>query len=145
MHDIKFIRKNHDFFTKKIEERNLKIDILKILKLDKKNRDLILTKEKLEQEKGIISQKKDKSQFKRSKEISKELDKINTDQIKIKKELDVLISLIPNIALDDVNEECPDTRSRYRSGKAEGGVIFFDGTDDYSLDRQVQKKGKYQY
>ena len=60
MHDIKFIRKNHDFFTKKIEERNLKIDILKILKLDKKNRDLILTKEKLEQEKGIISQKKDK-------------------------------------------------------------------------------------
>ena len=63
MHDIKFIRKNHDFFTKKIEERNSKIDISKILKLDKKNRDLILTKEKLEQEKGIISQKKDYQQL----------------------------------------------------------------------------------
>ena len=58
MHDIKIIRKNPDFFVKKISERNTKIDIKKLLDLDKKNRELIQNKEKLEQEKKLISQKK---------------------------------------------------------------------------------------
>ena len=57
MHDIKIIRKNPDFFVKKISERNTKIDIKKLLDLDKKNRELIQNKEKLEQEKKLISQK----------------------------------------------------------------------------------------
>ena len=77
MHDIKLIRKNPDFFTKKLSERNAKIDIKFLLDLDKKNRILIQEKEKLEQEKKIISQNKDKSQFKRSKEASLEIDKLN--------------------------------------------------------------------
>ena len=59
MHDIKIIRNNPDFFVKKIAERNTKIDIKKLLDLDKKNRELIQNKEKLEQEKKLISQKKD--------------------------------------------------------------------------------------
>ena len=50
-----------------------------------------------------------------------------------------------SVALENMNEECPDTPSRYRSGKAIGGVMFFEGTDNYSLDRQAQVKGKYQY
>ena len=61
MHDIKIIRKNSDFFVKKINERNTKIDIKKLLDLDKKNRKLIQSKELLEQEKKSISQKKDKT------------------------------------------------------------------------------------
>ena len=69
MHDIKIIRKNPDFFLKKISERNVKIDIKSLLDLDKKNRELIQNKEKLEQEKKIISQKKDKSQFKNQKKL----------------------------------------------------------------------------
>ena len=67
MHNIKDIRKNPDYFTKKLMERNIKINIKKILDLDKKNRELIQNKEKLEQEKKVISQKKDKSQFNKSK------------------------------------------------------------------------------
>ena len=67
MHDIMIIRNNPDFFVKKIAERNTKIDIKKLLDLDKKNRELIQNKEKLEQEKKLISQKKDKSQFEKSK------------------------------------------------------------------------------
>ena len=35
MHDIKVIRKNPDFFKKKISERNTDIDIKKLLDLDK--------------------------------------------------------------------------------------------------------------
>ena len=50
-----------------------------------------------------------------------------------------------SVALENMHETCPDTPSRNRSGKAIGGVMFFEGTDNYSLDRQAQKKGKYQY
>ena len=73
MHDIKIIRKNAESFSKKISERNTKIDIKGLLDLDKKNRELIQKKERLEQEKKIISQKKDKNKFKRSKDISLEV------------------------------------------------------------------------
>jgi len=47
MHDIKIVRKNPDFFTKKLSERNAKIDLKNLLDLDKKNRELIQNKEKL--------------------------------------------------------------------------------------------------
>ena len=56
MHNIKLIRKDPDFFKKKLSERNIKFDLNVFLDLDKKNRDLIQNKEKLEQEKKIISQ-----------------------------------------------------------------------------------------
>ena len=102
MHDIKEIRKKPDFFKKKILERNYKNDLNHLLNLDEKNRKLIQSKEKFEQEKKIISQKKDKTQFKRSKEISIEIEKINIIQLKIKKEIDSELSSLPNLALDDV-------------------------------------------
>ena len=57
MHDIKIIRKDYKFFLKKISERNVIIDLEKLINLDKKNRELIQNKEKLEQEKKTISQK----------------------------------------------------------------------------------------
>ena len=80
MHDIKIIRKNTDFFTKKLFERNTKADLNSLIDLDKKNRDLIQKKEKLEQEKKSISQKKDKSKFQKSKEVSIEIEQINKNQ-----------------------------------------------------------------
>ena len=51
MHDIKYIRENFDIFKKKISKRNNATDIDKFPELDKKNRELIQEKEKLEQEK----------------------------------------------------------------------------------------------
>ena len=70
MHDIKLIRKDPDYFVKKISERNVKVDIKTILDLDKKNREFIQKKEKFEQEKKKISQTKDKEQFEKSKQLS---------------------------------------------------------------------------
>ena len=102
MHNIKFIRKEPDLFLKKLSQRNIKIDIKSLLDLDKKNRDLIQNKEKLEQEKKIISKKQDKSQFSRSKEISRKIDELDKSQIKIKKEINLIFGSLPNIALDDV-------------------------------------------
>ena len=102
MHDIKIVRKNPDFFTKKLSERNAKIDLKNLLDLDKKNRELIQNKEKLEQEKKTISQKKDKSQFKQSKEVSLKIDQFNKNQINIKKQIESMLSSMPNLALDGV-------------------------------------------
>ena len=102
MHDIKLIREKPDFFLKKLSERNSKIDLKHLLDLDKKNRTLIQKKEKLEQEKKIISQKQDKSLFKRSKEMSSEIDNLSKDHAKIKNEIELLLSPLPNLALDNV-------------------------------------------
>ena len=70
--------------------------------LDKQNRDFIQKKETLEKEKKDISKSKDESLFKRSKEISKKLDKITDEQKKIKNQLDIILSNIPNIPHSDV-------------------------------------------
>tara|TARA_B100002051_G_C16702385_1_gene621753 strand:- start:141 stop:1391 length:1251 start_codon:yes stop_codon:yes gene_type:complete len=102
MNDIKLIRKDPEIFKKKQLTRNSVFNLDDLLNLDKKNRELIQKKEKLEQEKKLISQKKDKSQFSRSKEISKEIEDINKQQILIKSKLEIILNSLPNIPLDDV-------------------------------------------
>ena len=73
MHNLKSLREKPDFFKKKFEERNIKINFDDFINLDKKNREIIQQKEKLEQERKIISKSKNESQFKKSKEISNEI------------------------------------------------------------------------
>jgi len=102
MHSIKLIRKEPDFFLKKLGHRNTNIGLKSILDLDKKNRKLIQSKEKLEQEKKIISKKQDKRQFSRSKKISKEIEQFNKSQIKIQNKIEAILSSLPNLALNDV-------------------------------------------
>ena len=102
MHNIKLIRKESDYFLKKLSHRNTKLSLKSILDLDKKNRKLIQDKEKLEQEKKIISKKKNKGQFSRSKKISREIEQFSKSQIKIKNKIEVILSSLPNLALDDV-------------------------------------------
>ena len=102
MHDIKYIRNNPSEFEKEIKKRNVKIDLNKILELDKINRSLIQKKETLESEKKKISKTNDKSLFEKSKKISAEIEKLNNDQNKIDEDLNSILSNIPNIALNDV-------------------------------------------
>ena len=102
MHDIKYIRNNPSEFEKEIKKRNVKIDLNKILELDKINRSLIQKKETLESEKKKISKTNDKSLFEKSKKLSAEIEKLNNDQNKIDEDLNSILSNIPNIALNDV-------------------------------------------
>ena len=102
MHDIKYIRNNPSEFEKEIKKRNVKIDLNKILELDKINRSLIQKKETLESEKKKISKTNDKSLFEKSKKLSTEIEKLNNDQDKIDEDLNSILSNIPNIALNDV-------------------------------------------
>ena len=76
MHNTKDLRKNLEKFKKKLLDRNFKFDINLFEKLDNTNRELISKKEKLEQEKKKLSKSNDKSNYAKSKKISKEISKI---------------------------------------------------------------------
>ena len=102
MHNIKDIRKNPEEFKKKIKKRFIDLNINEILDLDEKNRKLIQVKESFEKEKKEISKAKDKTLFQKSKSISDEISKLTKEQSHIKSKLDLLLSNIPNISLDDV-------------------------------------------
>ena len=104
MHNIKDIRKDFVAFAKSLEKRSINIDFANLQKLDEQNRDLIQKKEALEKEKKDISKSKDESLFKKSKEISIELEKISDNQKKTKVELESILSNIPNIPHNDVPE-----------------------------------------
>ena len=102
MHNLKEIRKDFSKFEKDLEKRSVKIDFNNLKKLDELNRVLIQKKENLEKEKKDISKSKDESLFKKSKEISTELEKISEQQKNTKTELDNILSSIPNIPHQDV-------------------------------------------
>ena len=102
MHNIKELRKNLDNFKKKLYDRNFEFKTEIFENLDKTNRKLISQKEKLEEEKGILSKSKEKSNFERSKKISAEISKISKEQIVAQQKLDELLHILPNLAQDDV-------------------------------------------
>ena len=102
MHNLKLIRENPDLFIKKIADRNVDVDIKKLLLLDQKNREIIQKKEKLEQEKKIISKNKDKTQFEKSKKISKEIEILEVSLKELKEKINPILNFLPNLALDDV-------------------------------------------
>ena len=102
MHNLKDIRKNLDIFKKKINDRNSNIDFEKLILLDKKNREFITNKEQLEQEKKILSKTKNENNFKKSKEISFQIEEITNSQNKLQADINLILSHMPNIALDDV-------------------------------------------
>ena len=87
MHNLKDIRKNFDFYKKKINERFTKIDLDKLILLDKKNREIIQNKEKLESEKKILSKNKESKNFEKSKKLSKEIEVLENEIEGIKKRL----------------------------------------------------------
>ena len=160
MHNIKTIRDNPEIFIKKINDRNSKIDLNELLNLDKQSRELIKKKEKLEQEKKIISRSKDSSQFIKSKNISKEIKKFDDLQINIKRKIDTTLGSLPNIALDNVPIGNNDTSnkiieifgktpdfdftvsSHYEIGK-KLNLIDFDVASKVSGSRFVFLKGKF--
>ena len=102
MHNIKDIRNDLEAFKEALNKRFVNIDLNKILSLDENNRKHIQEREALEREKKDISKSKDKSLFENSKNISKKIDKINKIQTDVKKELEIILSSIPNIPYSDV-------------------------------------------
>ena len=102
MHNIKDLRKNLNIYKKKLSDRNFDLKIELFKDLDDHNRKLLSEKEKLEQEKGILSKSKDQSNFEKSKKISEKISKLSKEQILSQKKLNDLLFILPNLAQDDV-------------------------------------------
>ena len=159
MHNLKLIRENLGDFKDKISKRNTKVDFDELIQLDKKHREIIGNKEKLEQQKKIISKSQDKKQFEKSKNISNEINQLIIEEKKIGKKISQILDVIPNIGLDDVpvgsdeksNKiinsigEIPEfsfkVQSHYDLGKKKG-LLDFDLASKTTGARFVFLKGK---
>ena len=102
MHNLKDIRNQKDLFLKKLKDRNFTLNIDDLLNLDIKNRQLIQEKESFEQEKKIISKKKDPKNFELSKKLSKKIQELEDKQKNILSNIHKILDAMPNIALEDV-------------------------------------------
>jgi len=102
MLNLKKNRKNPNFFKKKIKEKKSILNIDELLKFDISNRELILNKEVLEKEKKILSKSQDKKNFKKSKNLSLEINSIIKKQEQVKLKLNKILANLPNVAQDTV-------------------------------------------
>ncbi len=118
MHNIKDIRLNSENFINLLKGRNSDIDINELLLLDKSNRDLIKKKELLEKEKKKISKTKDQSLFKKSINLSKQIDELEIKNNEFKTKIDALLSNLPNLPLKDVPVGKDETNNKiiYQKG-----------------------------
>ena len=102
MLNLKDLRKDLDVLKKKFFDRNVEFDVDNFNRKDTLNRDLIIKKEKLEQEKKILSKSKDQENFNKSKKISEEISILTKKQNESQNNLNEILYSLPNIALDDV-------------------------------------------
>ena len=137
MHNIKDLRKNFDEFKKLIKSRNTLTNLDSILELDIKNRKLIQNKENLEKQKKDISKLKDKSLFSKSKEISKQIESLSKEQIKIKKDLDQILSSLPNTPLNDVPSGKDELSNKEIEIKGEIKKFDFTAKSHYELGEKL--------
>jgi len=100
MIDIKFIRKNKEKVKKGIKNKQVKVDVDKILKLDEKRRKTIQEVEALKAEKNKLGVK-DKT---KAKEIKNEIKKLEPGLIEIEKEFNDLMLQVPNLPLYDLKK-----------------------------------------
>ncbi|MEK9196540.1 MAG: serine--tRNA ligase, partial [Patescibacteria group bacterium] len=106
MLDIKFIRENPELVEKKSAEKNIKVDVKKLLEVDKIRLDLIQRVDLLREKRNSVSDKMkggkpDSALVEEGKQIKVEL--ISEEELlnQAKKEFDDLLNDIPNLHADD--------------------------------------------
>ena len=111
MIDIKIIRENPNIIKKHVKERGYEIDIDKIIELDKQWRDYKKQDDDLRAERNKVSEqinqaKKDKKPIdailKKAKEIPLKLESNEKEENELRKKIDSLLTVIPNIQAPEV-------------------------------------------
>ena len=103
MLDIKYIRENSDKVKQALQSRGVEIDFKEFLKLDKERREIIQEEEKLNSKKNRLSKGKPSEQrIMESKEVGDELEKLKSQNSKVKLKFDKLLSNLPNIPQPEV-------------------------------------------
>lgn len=98
MIDIKLLRENPEKVKKACENKQAKVDIDRVLELDKKRRELIQEIEKLRAEQKKFS----KDQIEQAKEIKNKIKELEPELEKTELGFNVLFNQIPNLPLDNV-------------------------------------------
>ncbi|MBZ9577615.1 serine--tRNA ligase [Patescibacteria group bacterium] len=110
MLDIKFIRENPEKVKEACKNKQVKIDVGRLLKIDKEKRGIQTELEKIFAQKNKASKEISKAKDKKEKQkiisemqkIDKKGDKLKESLKKIDKEFEILMYQVPNIPLDDV-------------------------------------------
>lgn len=105
MLDINFIRKNVKTVQKAAQEKNIKIDLKRLLFLDEKRRDIITEIENLRRDQNKISQNvqnpPQRSDIERSKAIKNKIELLEKKLKEILPEFEELMLNVPNLASPD--------------------------------------------
>jgi seryl-tRNA synthetase len=102
MIDIKLLRENPEKIKKACENKNAKVDIDKVLELDKKRRRLIQEIENLRAEQKKISKQVTDNNIQEARALKEKIKNLEPELEKVEKEFNALFLQIPNIPLDDV-------------------------------------------
>jgi seryl-tRNA synthetase len=98
MLDIKFIRNHSDKIKEGIKKKGVKVNIDRLLELDKKKRELLQKIEALRAEQKKLG----KGNLSKAQELKAEIKKLEPELRNIEKAFDSLMRQIPNLPLDEV-------------------------------------------
>jgi len=98
MIDIKLLRENPEKVKQACKNKNAKVDIDKVLELDKKKRGLIQEIEEMKAEQKKLG----KDKIEQAKELKEKIKSLEPDLEKTEEEFNELFLQIPNLPLDDV-------------------------------------------
>ena len=103
MLDINYIRENVDKVKEAAKNKNRKVDIDAILKLDEERRELIQQAQKLREERNSVSKQKPSAEIiARGKELKTELSTIEEKLSKVETEFTNLMLYVPNVPMEEV-------------------------------------------
>jgi len=110
MLDIKFIRENSEIVKQAAKNKNIKVDVDRILELDKKRRDVLQVADKLrgEQNKasyeisGAKNEEDKQSIIEKMQAVKEELQGVDGTLDAVEEELNNLLKLVPNIPFEEV-------------------------------------------
>jgi len=104
MLDINFIRENPEKLKKACQDKQVKVDVDKILELDKNKREIMTEMEMLRAEQNKISRggKENLVLITQAKEIKEKIKEMEPELEKVDAELKILLLQLPNIPFDDV-------------------------------------------
>jgi len=104
MLDLNFIRENSEVVKNACKNKNVNVNVDRVLELDKKKRELMTEMETLKAEQNKISRGGTENQaiFVQAKEIKQKIKEMEPELEEINGELKILLLQLPNIPFDDV-------------------------------------------
>jgi seryl-tRNA synthetase len=116
MLDINFIRENKDLIIKVAKDKNINVDIERLLFLDKKRRELIQKTDSLKHQQNLLEKEKN---IEKAKKIKEEIKNAKKELEEIEKEYQNLMLLVPNVYSPDtpLGKDEKENKEIYRWGE----------------------------